>query len=829
MKTFGTPFGGLLLASLMLCSGCKQAAEPQAPVTLKWSASAEGSVNGFYENTFVLKNVSDKALKADWSIYYNQLPRKIKQADDAAVRVEDVNGNYFRMVPTEHFTELAPGDSMLVTIQCSSKMDRHSQAPEAPYWVGADGKAVMIDYEAARLCEKSLPTYPDAAVVYATNDKLPEAPALKQTDIIPSVKQALPQEGKVVINGAVSLAFPEKFAGEAALLKEKLAEIYGIQVAEGAAVTIALEETAGNGNPEAYTLQVGSEGVKIAAATAHGVFNGTQTLLAMLKGMKAPYELAGVAIVDQPDLFYRGFMLDIARNFTTPANVKHLIDVLASYKMNVLHFHFNDDEAWRLEIPGLEELTEVAARRGHTTDESNCLYPSYSGGCDPAAENLSNGYFTREQFIDLLKYAAARHITVLPEIETPGHARAAIVAMKARYNKYAATDMAKATEYMLHEPADTSRYMSVQSYKDNVINVAQASTYNFLRKVVREIKAMYADAGVELPAIHLGGDEVANGAWTGSPICQALMKEKGMTKKHDLAEYYITEIAKVMKEEGVKISGWQEVALGHTEEAHKQLREQMYSINCWTAVPDWGTDKVVYEIANNGYPVILSNVCNFYMDLAYSRHPDERGLDWGGVVDEARSFSALPFRNYRSCRTGLRGQEFDMSTMEKGKPALTEVGRANMVGVSAQFFAETLRGYDWLQYYLFPKYMGLVERGWNAHPAWEMLEGTQEESTYLQALALYERVIAEKEMPQWAQRGVNFRVAHPGLKVVDGKLLANSIVPGAEIRYTLDGSEPTEQSPLWSQPVALEAGVKTIKAKTFYQGKQSVTMSVWLD
>ena len=826
MKTLRPFFVGLCMTGAFLSTGCQPAAEPQAPVALSWSQGSERTASGF-TNHFTLKNVSDQPLKAgNWSIYYTQLPNNFKQADDSPIKMEDVNGNFFRIYPTEHFTELAPGDSLTVSFYGRS-IDRNSQAPEAPYWVGEDGKPLPMTYHAARLEDKSVADYPDAAKLYANNAQIPAAPALKQTDIIPSVKQAVPQEGSVVLDGTVALKFPEEFAGEAQLLKEKLADIYGIQVADEAAATITLESAPCNGNPEAYTLSINKEGVKIAAATAHGAFNGTQTLLAMLKGKQAPYELQGVMIADQPDMFYRGFMLDVARNFTTPENVKHLIDILASYKMNMLHFHFNDDEAWRLEIPGLEELTAVAAHRGHTTDESECLYPGYSGGYDYTTDNLSNGYFTRDQFIDLLRYAAARHISVLPELETPGHARAAIVAMKARYNKYAATDMAKATEYMLHEPADTSVYKSVQAYKDNVINVALPSTYNFLRKVVRELKAMYAEAGVTLPAIHLGGDEVANGAWTGSPACQALMKEKGMTKKHDLAEYYITEIAKVMKEEGVKISGWQEVALGHTEEAHKQLREQMYSINCWTAVPDWGTDKVVYEIANNGYPVVLSNVCNFYMDLAYSHHPDERGLDWGGVVDEARSFSTLPFRNYRSCRTTLKGAPMDMSKAEKGKPALTTEGQQNMIGVSAQFFAETLRGYDWLQYYLFPKYMGLVERGWNAHPAWESLEGAQEENTYLQALALYERVIAEKEMSDWAKRGINFRVAHPGLKVEDGMLYTNSVVPGAEIRYTIDGSEPTAESALWTAPVACDA--KTIKAKTFYKGKESVTMTLWTE
>lgn len=111
-------------------------------------------------------------------------------------------------------------------------------------------------------------------------------------------------------------------------------------------------------------------------------------------------------------------MLDIARNFTTVEHLKKLVDVISSYKLNVLHFHFSDDEGWRLEIPGLEELTSVGARRGHTTDELECLYPGYDGNYDPSAATSGNGYYTREEFIDLLRYAAQRHVRVIPEIES---------------------------------------------------------------------------------------------------------------------------------------------------------------------------------------------------------------------------------------------------------------------------------------------------------------------------------------------------------------------------------------------------------------------------
>ena len=378
--------------------------------------------------------------------------------------------------------------------------------------------------------------------------------------------------------------------------------------------------------------------------------------------------------------------------------------------------------------------------------------------------------------------------------------------------------MAKATEYLLSEPEDTSRYESVQYYTDNVINVALPSSYRFMEKVIRELAAMYKEAGVPLSTVHLGGDEVAHGVWLGSPKCMALMKEKGMTKPHDLAEYFITQMADIMQKNGLKFSGWQEVALGHTEEAHRQLKSQAAGVYCWNTVP--GYEEVVYRIANDGYPVILCNVGNFYMDMAYNGHPDERGLDWGGYVDEAVSFSMLPFSIYWSLRTDRAGNPVDLEQAGKGKTALTAVGKKNILGVQGQLFAETIRSFDGVEYLLFPKIMGLAERGWNAYPAWEGLQGAQEQRAFDKALALYYEKISEIEMPYWAKNGINFRLPHPGLLVKDGKLYANVAIQGAGIRYTTDGSEPTMQSALWEMPVECDAPV--VKAKTFYQGKESL-------
>lgn len=830
MRILKLPLAGLLFCVMALFAGCKTSNEPKAPVALTWEMGASDIEPGYYENTFILKNISQKPLKKNWTIYYSQLPRGVKQEGASEVKVEVVNGNFFKMYPTDEFASLAPGDSMRITFLCTYKLDRNSHVPEGTYWVetvdGKEGSPLPVALKALPLpSPESMSGYPDATKIYESNLRLAGAPALVQSDILPSVKKAVAIEGdNVVLEGKVALAFPENFAGEAKLLKEKLTGLYGLEVVGNASVKIVLEELLDRKeavNDEYYTINIGDNLIKISAATPHGIFNGTQTLLSMLKGKQTPYLLEAVSIRDYPDLAYRGQMIDIARNFTAPENLKKLVDIFASYKLNVLHFHFCDDEAWRLEIPGLEELTAVGSRRGHTTDESQCLYPCYDGGYDPDAKTVGNGYYSREEFIDLLKYAAERHVRIVPEIESPGHARAAIVSMKARYNKYFETDPGKATEYMLSEPEDTSRYVSVQYYTDNVMNVALPSTYRFMEKVIQEIVSMYKEADAPLTTIHLGGDEVAKGAWMGSPLCRTLMEEQGMEKAHDLAEYFITRVVDCLQQYNLSFNGWQEVALGHKKDTHTYLSQHAAGINSWKTVPEWKEDEIPYQIANNGYPVILCNVNNFYLDLAYDAHPDEPGHFWGGYVDESKAFSMLPFDVYRSSRTDMAGNPVEISSAGKGKTALTASGREQIKGVQAQLFAETIRGFQWVEYYMFPKVMGLVERGWNAHPDWEVLSGAAEQQAFDRDLALFYEKISVKEMPYWSQLGVNFRLPHPGLFVRDGLLYANTPIEGAQIRYTTDGTEPTIDSMLWEAPITCEPAV--VKAKLFYRDKQSVT------
>ncbi len=193
---------------------------------------------------------------------------------------------------------------------------------------------------------------------------------------------------------------------------------------------------------------------------------------------------------------------------------------MAAYKLNRLHLHLADDEGWRVEIAGLPELTDIGARRCHDPSERTCLLAQLGAGPDPSTP--VNGYYSRADYIEIVRAAQARHIQVIPSFDMPGHSRAAIKAMEARAARLRAEGKpeAEAGRYLLSEAGNKSVYSSIQHYTDNTINVCLDSAYAFLGKVVDEMAVLHAAAGQPLTRYHIGADETP-GAWSASPACAA--------------------------------------------------------------------------------------------------------------------------------------------------------------------------------------------------------------------------------------------------------------------------------------------------------------------
>ena len=506
--------------------------------------------------------------------------------------------------------------------------------------------------------------------------------------------------------------------------------------------------------PKAGWYRITLDGAcKIEAADEDGAFYA-QVTLENMKRNAGSNELPNLVIEDWPDFAYRGFMLDISRNFTTKDNILKFIDLLAHYKASVLHLHFGDDEGWRVEIPEFPELTTFGAYHSFMTRnedgeyvETEHLLPSYNGGIDPKDMTSSaNGHLTSSDYIEMLKYAWERRISVIPEFDTPGHSRAAIKAMEA-YAKRTGD-----SSFLLNDPQDKSEYCSVQYYKDNAINVALPSTYRFIEVVFDRLIAYHNEAGVPLPAIHIGGDEVPQGAWVGSEHCQKVMAEKGWDNIELLKSYYIEKVLDIAEAKGVKIAGWQELVMDLEDHVYERMKKNLYSINFWHT--GHGQEEYPYKYANDGVPTVLSNMTNTYMDFAYTPDKNERGLSWGGFVDERRSFSLLPFDIYRSVRWDDNGRIRDIKNCPDGKTKLTVP--QNIVGVQAQLWTETVRNFDHVTSYVFPKVCGVFERAWNASPVWE---GTvkSDDPLFMKDLDKYYSTVVSHEMPYYEAEGVAYR------------------------------------------------------------------------
>lgn len=816
---------------MVLLWGCNTV---NTPVSITWEMGQNGIEPGIMESTFHITNTGKKKLKNNWEIYYTIMTVVPVNEENAPLKLERIVGSFQKMSPTDYFQELKPGETLQFTCRHKGSVIREARGPEAAYIVFKDKKggekqpiSIPITIEPFTKAEqykrqgKDLP-YADGAYLYEQNAFFSETGKPEPTDIFPAVKQMDKKPGKAVFSANINLIWDKAFEDEAVLLQSTLSKAFNCTFSEKGETVVELKKLSAAHPQEYYEISMQDNHFVLAGSSAHGVFNACQTLTNLLGNAgKLPAEFDNMQITDFPDVDYRGVMLDVSRNFTKKHHIFKLIDYLSAYKINVLHMHLTDDEGWRIEIPGLEELTEVGSRRGHTNDESTCLYPMYGWGWNANdTASLANGFYTRQDFIDILQYAAKRHVRVIPEVDIPGHSRAAIKAMNARYHKYISTDKVKAEEYLLIDFADTSKYVSAQHYTDNVINVAMPSSYRFIEKVIDEMDKMYHDAGLKLSIFHIGGDEVPRGAWEGSAVCHQFMQQKGMTEIRELKDYFLEQVIPMLASRDIQPAGWEEVAMkpGHT--ANERFKNSNILSYTWNTVPDWGGDEITYKLANAGYPVILCNVSNFYFDLLYCNHQQEDGLNWGGYVNEYNSFDMLPYDIYKSVRRNRTGEPVDIFNIHKSKVPLKKEARNQIKGLQGQLWSETIRSFDQIGYYLFPKMFGLIERAWNTQPAWSLENNNM---LYEEALRRYNARIAHLELPRLAAKGINFRVAPPGIIVKEGMLYANSTIPDAEIRYTTDGSEPTIESTRWTEPVASDA--KTLKAKTFYLEKSSITIT----
>ena len=337
---------------------------------------------------------------------------------------------------------------------------------------------------------------------------------------------------------------------------------------------------------EGYVIRITGEAANVHAATPAGYFHGLQTLAQLIRSAgrdgQGAIVLSGTAIVDAPRFAWRGFMLDESRHFTGETGVKRLIDGMARYKLNRLHWHLTDSAGWRIEIKKYPKLTTIGGR-GNESDRSKTA---------PAQ------YYTQEQIRGIVAYAKERHITIIPEIDMPGHADAAVVA------------------YPEHDGGGFLQKGSKDKWPHFTFNPAKKETLTFLDDVLKEVATLFPEAGV----IHVGGDEVHFGwhKWTELPEVQALMKKERLKDLAGVETWFIRRMSATVNKLGFATGGWDEIA------SRDLPRDK--SLVFW-----WRHDKpqVLRDALEEGYPVVLCPRRPCYFDFVQD-DSHKVGRRWGG-------------------------------------------------------------------------------------------------------------------------------------------------------------------------------------------------------
>jgi hexosaminidase len=428
----------------------------------------------------------------------------------------------------------------------------------------------------------------------------------------------------------------------------KLAVVEGAPPADEAAILILRGPLTDDGDalPEAYALDVSTNGVLIQAPTRAGLFYGAVSVwqLAVQDDAKGPAHLPAVAISDAPRFAWRGFMLDSARHFQKVETIEAILDAMAAHKLNVLHWHLVDDQGWRLEIKKYPRLTSEGAWR----------VPAGAAGRDPKTGKAIRygGFYTQDQVRALVAYAAARGITVVPEIEMPGHALAPLVA----YPQYGMTKT---------PPRQNMGDWGVFPYLYNTDD----QTFAFLNDVLDEVMDLFPSE-----YIHVGGDEAVKDQWKASPAIQARIAQLGVKDEHGLQSWFIQRVEKHINARGRRMIGWDEILEG--------------GLAPNATVMSWRGIEGAVAAASQGHDAVLAPDSTLYMDRRQSASADEPpGRIKIVSLKDVYRFDVAP-------------------------AALTQAQRGHILGLQATAFTEHMRTDERLQTMTFPRLVAVAETGW---------------------------------------------------------------------------------------------------------------------
>ena len=755
------------------------------------------------------------SLDKNWAIYFSQTDPLLVQAPGEFV-IEHINGDLHRITPDVAFLGFSAGETK--TLNFIVRGLNLTEAKIMPnYYVVAEGEGVDSEarvIESTRIVidpETGLELRPYAVNINpkqfksSANDKTPLAssrflfqrnlangtlnePQQAARGLIPTPLKMLDSGADVQLtNGiAIELYGLDRSAVQAALNRLKLLGIHESELGVAVAVNVAADYQQETNSKGAYQLSISAEKITIMAADNSGAFYGLQSLAGLVSIGSA--SIPEVEIIDQPRYDYRGMHVDVGRNFHSKQFLLDLMDQMAAYKLNKLHLHLGEDEGWRLQIPGLPELTEVGSRRCHDPEENTCLLMQL--GADVSGAGPFDGFYSRADYIELVAAAAARHIQLIPSFDMPGHSRAAIKSMEARYRKFMAVgNKVAAEQYLLSDLNDKTEYQSIQYYSDNTINACMESPYVFLDKVIDEIKSMHEEAGQPLTVYHIGADETA-GAWQDSPLCETFFANNkfGVKNEKDLGAYFIQRVSTLLLEKNITVAGWSD-GLSHTDPEKMPKKVQS---NIWDVLP-WAGVTEANKQANRGWDVVLSTPDALYFDFPYEASPKEGGYYWATRhLNTQKLFNFMP-GNLAAMAEVYKGTQENNFTIADKAPLHKGVEWA---GLSGQIWSETIRSDEAVEYAVFPRLLALAERAWH-QPDWE-LPYQYEGATYSATSGYFSESLQSARDADWQQfantlghkefakldaAAIQYRIPTVGAVIELGQLKANVSFPGLAIEY----------------------------------------------
>ena len=728
----------IIISLATLIIGCTSEAENHnqtdpAPIMAKIAWSLD-SISIDPPKSFVswrIKNMSNKDwAPSDWSLHFNQIAYPaIAESLPSFIDFNNPSGEYAQAYFNEKADTLKAGETLELQYEHNGHIKRMSNVPQGIFIRLNDRTYDIRDAKISGLNHETLAALNpmDAQQRYQATFGINKLSSSELPRIVPFPMEVdLNLEETLMLKNGSQVTFPDAMTEDQRfVIIQHLGAYFSDDISPTEEVQIKSDINP-DMTPESYTVTISkTEGITISGGDAAGVFYGFQSLIqlidpSLLGGDNKEINIPTGTVTDAPRFAYRGYMLDVARNFHRKEKVMEVLDWMSMYKLNKFHFHIMDDEGWRLEIPDLPELTEVGGTRGYTADESDHLRPAYGSGGD-AQNSYSTGYYSRMDYIEILQYAAARHIEVIPEIDLPGHARAAIISMRVRYNRLMAQGKEEEAEkYMLHDPQDISQYTSAQNYNDNVINLCRESSYTFIEKVIRETIKMHEDAGVPLKTLHTGGDEVPYGAWKGSPMCQSFISDmENLSGTDDLHPNMLFFIRSILNEHNIVTAGWEEIVLAHTSEGHNgtAINEDMVGEPMlpyvWNASLGSSREDMAYKLANAGFNAVMCNSAAYYFDLAYDSDPRETGLDWSGLTNAKNAFDLEPLDVMSNATRDLYGNPISQEYREAKEKIQTEAIE-RIQGIQAELWSETLYKAELVDYMTFPKLHGFAQRAWSA-------------------------------------------------------------------------------------------------------------------